>query len=535
MPQKEELETIAKEVPANIYDEAVIQLPLVLAPEDDIKIEAASEELTGLDACEIVLQQETLRVDRSQDLRSLRGFQSSYDTTTRYNLRLVAEKVDYRIETLEHIETGKRFRANTGLIGPDRMKVTWNTIALVICLAIQMALPIDRLRKLFASVNVLSGASICRYLELAAQKLLPIYLCFIEQLAYSVSHLAGDDTKTKVLGMKVDKSPHTKRESETVAQALRRESRKAMLDAIEAKLGRAFPRKDGRGDKSQINVSHLHGRTLPNEPRSTIFLFRTHFGSVGDLLTKILSLKKDGLHDPIVFQGDLASTNLPEVSLLYRWVTYLAACGAHARRVFFRFRKNDDRLCDRMLELFAAISAVEHYLDKAGRRPKLVLKERQRLALPLWRQIIALAYSVLDAERKRKTRSRWHLLWPKSSDLYTGCQYIVKHQAELTRYIFDYRLDATNNAAECQLRGEKILLVSCKFRKSELGRTVFDILRTIVMTAQAACGNPKAYLTWVLQQPEEDIKKRPQDYTPFAYHQRQQAERAASDFQTTGA
>lgn len=315
---------------------------------------------------------------------------------------------------------------------------------------------------------------------------------------------------------------------------MRRQSRKAMFDAIEAKLGRAFPRKDGLGDKSQINVSHLHGRTLPHEARSTIFLFRTRFGSVGDLLTRILSLKKEGSHDPIVFQGDLSRTNLPEVSLLHRWVTYMAACTAHARRAFFRFRKDDDRLCDRMLELFAAISAVEHYLDQAGRRPQVVLKERQRLALPLWRQIIALAYSVLDAERKRKTKSRWHFLWPKSRDLYKGCQYIVKHQADLTRYIFDPRLAATNNAAERQLRSEKILLVACKFRKSEAGRTVFDILRTIVMTAQAACGNPKAYLNWVLAKPEEDIKKRPQDFTPFAYHQRQQAKHAASDLQTTG-
>lgn len=107
-------------------------------------------------------------------------------------------------------------RADTGHIGPDRGKVTWNTIALLICLAIQMALPIDRLRKLFASVGVLSGASICRYLELAAQKLLPIYLYFIEQLAYTVSHLAGDDTKTKVLGMKVDRGCEAKRDKETV-------------------------------------------------------------------------------------------------------------------------------------------------------------------------------------------------------------------------------------------------------------------------------------------------------------------------------
>ena len=136
-------------------------------------------------------------------------------------------------------------------------------------------------------------------------------------------------------------------------------------------------------------------------------------------------------------------------------------------------------------------------------------------------------------ESKGISKSRWHFLWPKGSHLYKGCQYIVKHQLELTRYIFDYRLDATNNLAERQLRGEKILIVACKFRKSEVGRVVFDILRTMVMTAQAACGNPKAYLSWILQQPEEDIKQCPHDYTPLAYYQKH-APCDASDVQTTG-
>lgn len=72
------------------------------------------------------------------------------------------------------------------------------------------------------------------------------------------------------------------------------------------------------------------------------------------------------------------------------------------------------------------------------------------------------------------------------------------------------------------------------FRKSEVGRTVFDVLRTIVMTAQAACGNPKAYLCWVLQQSEEDIKQRPQDYTPLAFYQQQQDKHAAIDVQSMG-
>ena len=520
IPQKEDLERFANKVPDYIVSDDNLPSQPLEYPGEGLDQTFLNEDLTSMDACEVIHRKQTLRVDRAHLLPGLTGFHSSYDTVVRYNVKLIAERVEYRVETLEHIFSGKRVRADMSAIGPDRLKVTWDSIALIVCLAIQMALPIDRLRKLFASVSALSEASICRYLELSAQKLLPIYLHFVQQFVESIDVIAGDDTVTRVLGMQKGAGAKDK-------------NRDTLLTHIEEKLGRAFPRKDGLGAKSQINVSHIHGRTDGHEPRSTIFFFRTHLGSVGDLLSKILTLKKPH-HRPIVFQGDLSRTNLPEKSLIERWITYLAGCAAHARRDFYRFREDDDRLCDRMLELFAIVHAVERYLQQAGRKPELILYERRRLALPVWRQIIALAYSVLDAESKRQAKNSRHFLWPKGSKLYKACHYIVRHQEELTRYIFDHRLSVTNNAAERQLRGEKILLVACKFRKSEKGRVVFDILRTIVMTAAAACDNPKAYLTWVLQQPDDDIKKCPQDFTPLAYYQKVQRDRAYSDLQPTG-
>ena len=116
------------------------------------------------------------------------------------------------------------------------------------------------------------------------------------------------------------------------------------------------------------------------------------------------------------------------------------------------------------------------------------------MAKPVWDQIIALAYSVVDAEAKARANNKLHFLWPKKSHLYQGCKYIVKHRKALTAYLTDHRLDAGNNRAERLLRSERILLTSCKFRYSEKGRVVFDILRTLVMTASGACGDAKSYL-----------------------------------------
>ena len=89
----------------------------------------------------------------------------------------------------------------------------------------------------------------------------------------------------------------------------------------------------------------------------------------------------------------------------------------------------------------------------------------------------------------------------------------------------------SNNRSERLLRGEKILLVSAKFRKSEVGRVSLDILRSLIMTARAAKVSPKAYLSWVLAQPEKDIEQHPQDYTPLAYRTRIQS---VSSSQATG-
>ncbi|MBC7659233.1 MAG: transposase [Chitinophagaceae bacterium] len=233
-----------------------------------------------------------------------------------------------------------------------------------------------------------------------------------------------------------------------------------------------------------------------------------------------------------IFQGDLFSTNFPNKSIVAQWISGVAGCSSHARRPFFRYRGDDDGLCDRMLELFALLAATEKQIDKDGRSPARVLDYRQRLAKPVWDQIIALSQSVIEAEAKGKAKNRLHFLWPKKSHLYQGCKYMVKHRKALMAYLGDPRLSANNNRAERLLRSEKILLVACKFRYSEKGRVVFDILRILVMTASGACEDAKSYLCSVLKQPDEEIKARPDLYTPLAFHQMQSS--SAPELQATG-
>ena len=203
----------------------------------------------------------------------------------------------------------------------------------------------------------------------------------------------------------------------------------------------------------------------------------------------------------------------------------------HARRPFKRYEDDDPALCDRMLELFALLTAAEKRIFAAERPESEVVHLRQTLEKPIWDEIKKLAQSVMDAERRKSTDSAFHRLWPKKAPLYKGCRYVVKNFPELTAYLDDARLEYSNNRSERLLRGEKILLVSSKFRWSEVGRVSLDILRSLVMTAKAAEVSPRAYSTWVLAQPEEAIKKDPQNYTPLAYRVRNHS---ASQSQATG-
>lgn len=499
------------------YDKAQSELPFrreefSSSPAADIADEIMPppiEELTGFDSCSIEAREETIRVDRKEHFPKMKGFHSSYHVSTKYNLKLVVEKIDYRVETLEHIHSGKRRTADLSSLGPDRSKATWEAISLLVCVAIATALPIDRMRKLFGAVNAFSGASICRYIEIAAEKLLPIYLFLLQELAHLANVMAGDDSKTRVRNMEKEASEGFQMDRSKVH---------SMVKAAEEKLGRVFQRKAGTGSKSQLNVSHIHGLTDPHNARSIIYIFRTHFGSVGDLLSKLLELRPADA-SRIIFQGDLSSTNFPNKKLVHRWITCFAACAAHARRAFFRYRSDDDPLCDRMLELFSMLNVIETQIVSDGRTPNRILDYRRRLALPVWNQIIALATSVLEAERLRRAKNRLHFLWPKASKLYQACQYIVANRRSLTAYIYDYRLCLDNNRSERLLRGEKILLVSCKFRWSETGRVSFDVLRSLLMTARGACGNPYTYFCWVLKKPKAAIAANPELYTPLRFHQ----------------
>jgi hypothetical protein len=138
----------------------------------------------------------------------------------------------------------------------------------------------------------------------------------------------------------------------------------------------------------------------------------------------------------VIIQGDLSSSNFPDPLIMVRWVTRLVGCGAHARRPFKRHQDDDPELTDRMLELFALLSATEKRIFATERPPEKITELRQAVEKPVWDEIVGLAKSVIEAEKRKSAMGRLHRLWPKKSPLYKGCSYIACHAPELIAYLF---------------------------------------------------------------------------------------------------
>lgn len=438
------------------------------------------------------VQQE--EVARMAEFGKEKGLRSTFDTTKRMNLEVIATEITYRVETVEDPETGKKVRASMIEQGPAQFQMTWKAIANLIKMHVGFALPMNRMALMIGQPEF-STSKMCRVFEHVAKELLPIYLELAENLS-DVSHIWGDDTVTKIL--EVDE-PHNE----------------SLASQIDQRLDWAAYKTNGDIKKS-LNVSLLIGKT-DKDPRSTIRFFRTHTGSVGNILSKLLEWRHPRLKQ-LVFQGDLSTTNLPRRDLREQFKILLAGCGSHARRPFWKHREEDPDLCYFMLRGFLMLAQIEKRIDLCGRTTETVLKYRGRYGRMVWLALYNRCQSSLKGKVMSRIPPKFGIqpnLWPPDTDLNRACNYLVNHFEELTLYLDDPKLHYTNNGSERALRIEKCMLSGSKFRKTRNGRAVLDVLRTINATSTAARIDITDYLKYVFKNIDK-IQSTPEQLTPFA-------------------
>jgi hypothetical protein len=441
------------------------------------------------------------QVDRMREFENkTTGLHVSHDFPKRMDLAVVATEITYKVETVTDPVTGKSVRASMREDGPEGFQLTWGAVGNLIKMHVGFAIPIHRMVLMIGQPEF-SSSKIVRIMQYVARNLVDIYLHLSEQLS-DAPFLSGDDTTTKVLDTTDPGKPDL------------------ICDEIDAWLGWAQGRADGSGPKSALNVSLIVGKS-EKDPRSTIRFFRTHLGSVGNLLTKLLESRKPK-SGSVIFQGDLSNTNLPSPNMREKFKLAIAGCGAHARRPFWRHRNDDEGLCYFMLRGFLALSRLEARINAEGRTREKVLKLRGRYGRLIWLALRNRCIASTTGEIygvATYPRGISPDIWPPNTELNRAAMYVINHFEALTLYLKHPELEYTNNGQERALRIEKCMLSSSKFRKTKRGRVTLDILRTINATCTAAGVDLTDYLRFVFTH-LEDGHVHPERFTPFAFARR---------------
>jgi hypothetical protein len=462
----------------------------------------------------------------------------------RYDFSMSVTRIELDVEKKVVVDQeGERYvvAASTTEYGPPRYAVTWQALATLAILVAQFALPFNRLATMLSVAGKrFTAGALSRMLHYVAERLVPIYLEFIKQLA-DCEIQAGDDTSCRVLEVlgyfkskakqgseHKDKPPWANYQTPSAAEESLRlceEIRKARVrrreqgdrqatrtsaetPSLGVIIGRRLvfesPRRNGNGPKESMHTTVISGRASADDPRSLTVFYRSHLGGCGDLLESILENRDPSLRK-VVVQGDLNPTNLiasPE--LLARFDVKLIGCSAHARRPFALYEHEDRVRCGYMVLLFQGLAIDEQRLDVHGRNRENVLAVRNNESRQTWNDILKLANNIAD-------------VWSKGTKLGTAARYIINHFDALTAYLDDPRLEATNNLRERMLRMEKLIESSSLFRRSLEGRFVLDVIRSVLQTAVAAGVPVHEYLVSVLRTSHDEVVKHPDRFTPRAW------------------
>lgn len=414
------------------------------------------------------------------------------------DIELAVTRHSYKTE--KHAENGQiKEQADTDLshIGPPGANVTWRALSTLVTMAVSYAIPANRLSKMLANdFKSFCSSQVTRLLRRVSILCVPIYLELVDQLA-EVTRLNGDDSTTKVIAMY--------REEECDDDLVRR---------INERLGRVSIKADGSAMKKRLCISTVTGQTEASDARSWIFLFRTHFGDLGNLLSKILSSRRRK-NRHVKIQTDLAAVNKLEKRLTECFEVTKAGCGAHARRPFWSHRSDDPGFCYFMLRGFALLARVERRLQQKGASPNEIIHYRRRYSLRIWSILLDRCMQVTGKIPRHGEGLNLNL-WPKTSSIHGAAAYIIKNYQELTAYFDHPEIFFTNNLCERLLRREKMMLVSSKFRKTERGRIGFDVLQTICATCNAAGVTLESYLKFLWKN-KSDLEENPYLYTPYAF------------------
>jgi hypothetical protein len=468
--------------------------------------------------------------ERKEIFDRTKGLHSTFDETTSYDIEIVTTKRIIRHETLtdESQDRGDGIALSARKRDLDSLKnkqITKRSLLNLVILHAEYHVPMNRLGKMFTP-DIFSSSNISRWLGDSAYKHLPIYLYYTDAIA-KADIINVDDTNTFVVEMSeaarqdlliADSDMNNEAWLKYLEQIKQKYSDKNQHDfvtPVAKRIGRVASYASQKGGKKKINLTTVIGRSNPNDSRSTIYFYRTHFGQAGNLISRIFCPRDSTTKQQVklIIQCDCSQQNNIEKNLKETIIATYLGCGDHARRPFDRYKQEDENLAYFMLIQFFYIYAVERKIFAGLLTADRVLNLRNE-AKKYWDIILSVCTNVVEGKQDFRALNRIH---HSSSNLLKGCQYIINHYEKCTRYMNDPRLRLTNGIAERKLRPEKLFVNSSKFSWSESGAIIKDIHRTSLNTCRAAGIDPAIYFAWIEDQDYEDIERNPANYTPYAY------------------
>ena len=453
-----------------------------------------------------------LRIERAKEFMNTSGLRSSVDKRIRYDFSIVIKEMILEVETVTDPRTGQVVSASTTKFGPEGWQITWNAMANLVHLVVVFAMPAHRAAAYLGNDKGTFGEStILRVIQYVAASCSPVYLETVRQLAQS-RRVQGDDSSTRVLGVEkqLRDDPLLKEEEshegEAASKDADRPNLKSEIKKIDAVLGYQFMSKSGK-PKKKIQVTMATGRIDQEDQFSQISVVRSHLGSFGNLVDKLLQIREAEKVD-LLIQSDLSTANLATDTK--HFAIYYAGCLAHSRRPFWRYRDVDPLNCYQMLRGFMLLSMVEDIIDCKDRTEETTNYWRGKYSRKIWNLMRSRCEKMMEEHMP-------------NSELHGAAQYLVRNFEKLTYYLTDSWVNPTNNLVERILRAERTMLNNSKFRQSKNGRVAYDIIRTIQLCCAGARVQFLDYMNWYLPK-QAEASRNPSAFTPYAYRKIMQAQ-----------
>ena len=416
-------------------------------------------------------------------------------------------------------KTGVTVYPDTSLIGPKGFQVTWRGITNVIVLAFGMAMPLSRIEKLFGTKGF-SRANTSNYCAYVAKRLAEVYVAMGKELS-NCDVLMGDDCVSRVSDLtryrRNLKAWQKKQQKEEDPEKWVLEnpeppkpwealSEDSLSKQLEEELDFEFAclKADEINLKTQLHTTVLSGETTLGDPHSRVILYRSHLGSVGNLLDRLLLCRCQKKKD-LVFVGDLSPTNRARNKEVFKHIniTY-GGCTSHARRPFKRYQDNDEENCLEALDFFRALYHIEDIIaDSDASFKEKIRSDTVNGSMSFWNDLKILCESMLDK-------------WSPATSLGEGIRYVLSHFEQLTLYCRDPRLPLSNDLSERLLRFEKLMDRSSFGRETIEGRARYDVIRSFYQSSLCTGIDPAFALLEVLITPSEIVSASPKKYTPQA-------------------